>query len=79
MGWSNFRGATFVRKIGLHLEFDVKGKANLELKVITKRFILKNFNVECKILKESTDLLELEKKLIKKLNPCLNVKHKLLS
>ena len=76
MGWSNFRGATFVRKIGLYLELNIKDKSNLKLKEITKKFILNNFNIKCIVLKESTDILEIEKNMIKKLHPCLNVKHK---
>jgi hypothetical protein len=72
MGWSNFEGATFVRKIGLYLDYDIKDKKNKELKTLTHLFILENFSIECIVLE--TDVQENETKQIKKLNPCLNDK-----
>ena len=47
MGWSNFEGATFVKKIGKYLDFDTKDKKNKELQLETKKFICKNFTIEC--------------------------------
>ena len=38
MGWSNFEGATFVRKIGRYLDFDIKDKTNSDLKEQTKGY-----------------------------------------
>ena len=74
MGWSNFEGATFVRKIGLFLDFDIKDKKNKELKELTKQFICANFTIECIVFPLNSNLLIEETQLIKKLNPCLNNK-----
>lgn len=74
MGWSNFEGATFVRKIGLYLDFDIKDKKNKILTGLTKAFICDNFTIECIILSEQIQNKETE--LIQKLKPCLNNKKK---
>ena len=47
MGWQNFEGATFVRKMGRYLDFDIKDKKNRDLKEQTKAFICSNFTIEC--------------------------------
>jgi hypothetical protein len=47
MGWSNFEGATFVRKIGKFLDFDIKDKKNKDLQEQTRAFICNNFTIEC--------------------------------
>ena len=73
MGWSNFEGATFVRKIGLYLGFDVKDKKNKLLREKTKEFICSNFSIECKVV-ETDNLQAIETEYIQKLKPCLNVK-----
>ena len=73
MGWSNFEGATFVRKIGLYLGFDVKDKKNKVLKQKTKDFICSNFTIECKVFK-NVNILDVETEYIQKFKPCLNVK-----
>jgi hypothetical protein len=74
MGWSNFEGATFVRKIGLFLDFDIKDKKNKELKEKTKQFICSNFKIECVEFPLNSNLLTEETKWIKKLKPSLNDK-----
>jgi hypothetical protein len=74
MGWSNFEGATFVRKIGMYLDFDIKDKTNKELQEKTREFISDNFTIECKIYSEDLNLLEIESQEICNLKPCLNVK-----
>ncbi|GEL09861.1 hypothetical protein SAMN05192550_1122 [Flavobacterium glycines] len=74
MGWSNFEGATFVKKIGLFLDFDVKDKKNKELREKTKSFIHSNFNIECIVFDENTNIQLIETEYIKKLKPCLNNK-----
>ncbi|WP_157491748.1 GIY-YIG nuclease family protein [Maribacter thermophilus] len=73
MGWSNFEGATFVRKIGLYLGFDVKDKKNKILREKTKEFICSNFSIECKVF-ETDNLQEIETDYIQKMKPCLNVR-----
>ena len=73
MGWSNFEGATFVRKIGLYLGFDVKDKKNKVLREKTKEFICSNFSIECRVF-ETNNLQDIETQYIQKLRPCLNVK-----
>jgi hypothetical protein len=47
MGWSNFEGATFVKKIGRYLDFDIKDKTNKKLQEATKQFICSHFTIEC--------------------------------
>ncbi len=74
MGWSNFEGATFVRKIGLYLDFDIKDKRNKELKESTKRFICSNFTINCIEFSSDFNLLEKETEIINELEPCLNNK-----
>ena len=74
MGWANFEGATFVKKIGLYLGFDIKDKKNKELQRKTKEFICSNFKIECIKFTHDVNLLEIETQYIKALNPCLNNK-----
>ena len=74
MGWSNFEGATFVRKIGLYLGFDVKDKTNKELRDKTKAFICDNFTVECVLFNNYLTFLNEETNFIAVHKPCLNVK-----
>ena len=57
MGWSNFEGATFVRKIGLYLDLDIRDKTNKELREQTKQFICSNFTIECIEFCYETELL----------------------
>lgn len=73
MGWSNFEGATFVRKIGLFLDFDVKNKTDKNLKELTKNFIVENFTIECIFIDDKLILSEVEKDFIQKHKPCLNI------
>ena len=72
MGWSNFEGATFVKKIGLYLGFDISDKTNKELREQTKQFICSNFTIECVDFCANTDLLEKETEYILHFEPCLN-------
>ena len=72
MGWSNFKGATFVTKIGRYLDYDINDNTNKILMENTKKFILDNFNIECEILEKNIDVPLEEKKMIKKLEPCIN-------
>jgi hypothetical protein len=74
MGWSNFEGATFMRKVGLFLDFDIKDKKNKELQLETRDFICDNFSIECIALSDDVNLLEKESEYIVKFKPCLNVK-----
>lgn len=74
MGWSNFEGATFVRKMGIFLGFDVTDKTNAQLKEQSRKFICDNFNIQCIEHPLEDDLLFHEKELIRKLQPCLNDK-----
>jgi hypothetical protein len=74
MGWSNFEGATFVRKIGRFLDLDIKDKKNKVLKEKTRQFICSNFTIECICFHEATDLLEKETEYIINFKPCLNDK-----
>lgn len=74
MGWSNFAGATFVRKMGLYLDFDTNDKTNPIAKERAKEFICSNFTVECVVFSLETNLLEKETEYIAFYKPCLNVK-----
>jgi hypothetical protein len=75
MGWANFEAATFVRKIGKYLNYNLKDKKNKILQKNTKDFILANFFIECIILENDVDVKLSEKALIKELKPCLNDKY----
>ena len=72
MGNTNFEGATFVKKMGLYLGFDIKDKTNKDLKDETKKFIHKTFNIECIPLEDNIQQTETE--YIQKYKPCLNKK-----
>lgn len=72
MGWSNFEGATFVRKIGLFLGLDIKDKKNKVLNELTHLFILENFTINCIVLE--SDVQKIETEYIHNLKPCLNDK-----
>jgi hypothetical protein len=74
MGWSNFEGATFVRKIGQYLKFDLKDKRNKLLQNRTREFICSNFTIECIEFDCDTNLLEKETEYISTFKPCLNRK-----
>ena len=74
MGYMNFEGATYVRKMGLYLGFDVKDKKNKDLQQKTREFILENFNIECIVLEDNVQ--SMETKYIQELKPCLNDKKK---
>lgn len=74
MGWSNFEGATFVRKIGTFLSFDIKDKTNKQLKEKTREFICSNFTIECIVFENDVNLLEKETEYLNRYQPCLNVK-----
>ena len=74
MGWSNFSGATFVKKIGRYLKLDVLDKKNKMLQLSTRNFILETFDIECKILPKGKNLLDWETEHIKQLHACLNNK-----
>jgi hypothetical protein len=74
MGWSNFEGATFVKKIGKYLDFDIKDKTNKLLQEETKKFICSNFTIECIEFGYDIDLLVKENEFITKFQPCLNDK-----
>lgn len=73
-GWSNFEGATFIRRIDMYLDFDIKDKTNKELQEKTREFICDNFTIECKICSEDLNLLEIKYQEICNLKPYLNVK-----
>ena len=72
MGWSNFEGATFVRKIGVYLELDIKDKRNKVLRDQSRSFICSNFEIECIPFDNQINILEEETKYIKSLRPCMN-------
>lgn len=72
MGWSNFEGATFVRKIGLYLDFDIKDKRNKVLRDQTRVFICSNFEIECIPFDNKINILCEETKYIKSLKPSMN-------
>lgn len=74
MGWSNFEGATFVKKIGKYLDFDVKDKTNKLLQEETRKFICSKFTIECVVFGYEEDLLEKETEYINRFKPCLNDK-----
>ena len=74
MGWSNFEGATFMKKIGLYLDFDITDKKNKIIKEKTKEFICSNFTIECIEFNDDSNLLELESNYIDFFKPCLNDK-----
>jgi len=75
MGWANFEGATFVRKMGLFLDYDIKDKRNKTFQESTKEFILNTFTIEC--IEFDMDVQQKETEYVRTLNPCLNVKKKL--
>jgi hypothetical protein len=75
MGWQNFTGATFVKKIGKYLDFDINDDRNKILQQNTRKFILDNFYIECEILEKNIDVILAETEMIKALEPCLNNKH----
>lgn len=74
MGWSNFDGATFVRKIGMYLDFNILDKKNKTLREQTKSYICSNFTIECISFDENVQKIETE--YIRNLQPCLNNKKK---
>ena len=74
MGWSNFEGATFVRKIGRYLDCDIHDKIDKEQRERTRSFICSNFTIECWVFPYDTDLLKKETEFINKFHPCLNDK-----
>jgi hypothetical protein len=76
MGWSNFEGATYVRKMGRYLDYDIKDKRNKELKEQTKMFICSNFTIECIAFEDGVDIQQKETEYIKFYKPCLNDKKK---
>jgi hypothetical protein len=76
MGWSNFDGATYVRKMGRYLDFDIKDKYNIELKEQTKMFICTYFTIECVAFEEWVNILQKETEYIQRYKPCLNDKKK---
>ena len=76
MGWSNFEGATYVRKMGRYLDYDIKDKRNKELKEQTKMFICSNFTIECVAFEDGVDIQQKETEYIKHYKPCLNDKKK---
>jgi len=76
MGWSNFEGATYVRKMGRYLDFDIKDKYNIELKEQTKMFIYTYFTIECVAFEEGVNILQKETEYIQRYKPCLNDKKK---
>ena len=76
MGWSNFEGATYVRKMGRYLDFDIKDKYNIELKEQTKIFICTYFTIECIVFEDGVDIQQKETEYIQRFKPCLNDKKK---
>ena len=74
MGWSNFEGATFVKKVVKYLDFDISDKTNKLLQEKTKEFICSNFKIECIEFGYDVDLLAKETEFITKFQPCLNDK-----
>ncbi len=76
MGWSNFEGATFVRKMGRYLDFDIKDKKNKDLQKQTKEFICSNFTIECVAFEDGINVQLKETEYIQGFKPCLNDKKK---
>lgn len=76
MGWSNFKGATYVRKMGYYLGFDIKDYKNKELKEQTKMFICSYFTIECVVFEQDVDIQQIETEYIQRFKPCLNDKKK---
>jgi hypothetical protein len=76
MGWSNFEAATFVRKMGRFLDFDIKDKTNKDLKEQTKAFICSNFTIECVAFEDGINVQLKETEYIQEFKPCLNDKKK---
>jgi hypothetical protein len=76
MGWSNFEGATFVRKMGRYLDFDIIDKKNKTLKEQTKAFICSNFTIECVAFDEGINVQVKETEYLQEFKPCLNDKKK---
>jgi hypothetical protein len=76
MGWSNFEGATYVRKMGRYLDFDIKDKKNKELREQTKMFICTYFTIECVSFEDGVDIQQKETEYIQRFKPCLNDKKK---
>jgi hypothetical protein len=76
MGWSNFEGATFVRKMGRFFDFYIKEKKNKTLKEQTRAFICSNFTIECVAFEEGINVQIKETEYIQKFKPCLNDKKK---
>tara|TARA_R110000765_G_scaffold421389_1_gene527512 strand:+ start:1319 stop:1786 length:468 start_codon:yes stop_codon:yes gene_type:complete len=74
MGYSNFEGATFVKKMGIYLDYDIKDKKNPILKTNTREFIHNNFNIKCIPLEDN--IQQTETQYIQKYKPCLNNKKK---
>lgn len=74
MGWSNFEGATFVRKMGRYLDFDIKDKTNKDFQEKTRAFICNNFTIECIAFDEGINVQTKESEYIQELKPCLNDK-----
>ena len=74
MGWSNFAGATFVKKMGRYLDFDIKDKTNKDLKEQTKAFICSNFTIECVAFEDGINVQLKETEYIQEFKPCLNDK-----
>lgn len=74
MGWSNFDGATFVKKVGLYLDYDIKDKKNKQLREEVKKFICSNFTITCHEFPDKINLLTKETEYINSYKPCLNVK-----
>jgi hypothetical protein len=76
MGWSNFEGATYVRKMGRYLDFDIKDKKNKDLREQTKMFICTYFTIECVAFEAGVDIQQKETEYIQRFKPCLNDKKK---
>jgi hypothetical protein len=74
MGWSNFAGATFVRKMGRYLDFDIKDKTNKDFQEKTRAFICTNFTIECIAFDEGINVQTKESEYIQEFKPCLNDK-----
>lgn len=76
MGWSNFSGATFMKKIGKYLSYSERDNRNKYKRKKTREFILNNFEIELKIFNCTyEELLIKEKEMIKRKKPCFNKKN----